>query len=56
MLNADGTFQYLTDNTYTQAIQQQVQQGIQSLNAVYQDGMDGGQCEVFTDNFNQTVY
>lgn len=37
LLNADGTFQYLTDATYTQALQQQVKQGVDSLNAIYQD-------------------
>lgn len=56
LLNADGTFQYLTDATYTQALQQQVKQGVDSLNAIYQDWMDWGQCEAFTDNFNSTVY
>lgn len=56
IINPDGTYQYLTDATYEIAKRQQIQNGIDTLNAVYQDGMDGGQCEEFTDNFNNTVY
>ena len=56
IINPDGTYQYLTDATYEIAKRQQIQNGIDTLNAVYQDGMDGGQCEAFTDNFNNTVY
>lgn len=56
IINPDGTYQYLSDATYDIAKKEQIQLGVDTLNAVYQDGMDGGQCEAFTDNFNQSVY
>lgn len=56
IINSDGTYQYLDDATYKIAKQQQIQLWIDTLNAVYQDGMDGWQCEAFTDNFNNSTY
>lgn len=41
IINPDGTYEYLTDITYQRAVQQQVDLGIESLNATWQDGMKG---------------
>lgn len=56
VINSNWTFTYLTDDTFNQAVKQQVQNWINSLMTVRQDWMDGGQCEAFTDSFNRTVY
>lgn len=56
VINSNGSYTYLTDDTYNMAVREQVQTGVNSLMTVWQDGMDGGQCEAFTDSFNKTVY
>jgi hypothetical protein len=37
MINDDGTFTYLTDATYKQLVQEQVQNGVDTLNATWFD-------------------
>lgn len=56
MINDDGTYTYLTDTTMQQFMEQAIQGGIDALNATWYDGMDGGQCEAFSDSWNNTVY
>lgn len=41
VINADGTYTYLTDATYRQAVQQQIDMAIDTLNTVWKDGTDG---------------
>lgn len=40
VINADGTYTYLTDATYSQAVQQQIDMGIDALNTVWKDGAE----------------
>ena len=56
VINSNWTFTYLTDDTYNQAVKQQVQNGVNSLMTVWQDWMQWWQCEAFTDSFNMSVY
>lgn len=56
IINPDGTYRYLDNATYSRAVQQQVQNGVEALNSTFYDGMDGGQCEEFTDTWNNSVY
>lgn len=56
IINPDGTYEYLTDATYEKAIKSQIQKAVDALNLSWQDGMDGGQCEEFTDTFNNTTF
>lgn len=56
IVNPDGTYTYLTNSTESKLLESYVQNAVDTLNAVYQDGMDGGQCEEFTDSFNNSVY
>lgn len=56
IINPDGTYEYLSDATYSNAIKGQIQSAIDSLNASWKDGTDGGQCEEFTDSFNRTTF
>lgn len=56
VINSNGSYTYLTDDTYNMAVREQVQTWVNSLMTVWQDWMDGGQCEAFTDSFNKTVY
>lgn len=37
VINADGTYTYLTDATYSQAVQQQIDMAIDTLNTVWKD-------------------
>ena len=41
IINDDGTFTYLTDATYQKLVEDQVRNGIESLNATWFDGMKG---------------
>lgn len=46
IINSDGTYRYLDNATYDRAVQQQVQNGIDALNATWVDGVNCGmQCE-----------
>ena len=40
IINDDGTFTYLTDATYKKLVEEQIQNGIDTLNATWYDGMN----------------
>lgn len=54
-INSDWSITQLTDATAYNSYVASVNSAIQWYNAVYQDGMQGGQCETFTDNFTEAV-
>lgn len=56
VINDDWTYTYLTDATYQQLVEEQVRQGVETLNATWYDWMDGGQCEEFSDSWTNSVY
>jgi len=41
IVNPDGTYTYLTNSTESKLLESYVQNAVDTLNAVYQDGMDG---------------